>query len=73
MKHDFIHLNNQKEVADDALYFKEFYDMKYILIEPYYKGGYLIECSQLPLEGFVEIPQTKKKIYELCRLSKQIY
>lgn len=72
MKHDFIHLNNQKAVADDALYFKEFYDMKYILIEPYYKGGYLIDYSQLPQEGFVEIPQTKKKIYELCRLSKQL-
>lgn len=72
MKHYFIHLSNQKAVADDALYFKEFYDMKFILIKPYHKGGYLIECSQLPQEGFVEIPQSKKKIYELCRISKQI-
>lgn len=72
MKHDFIYLSNQKAVADDALYFKEFYNMKFILIEPYHKGGYLIECSTLPQEGFVEIPQTKKKIYELCRISKQI-
>ena len=64
MKHYFIHLSNQKAVADNALYFKEFYDMKFILIKPYHKGGYLIECSKLLQEAFVEIAQTKGIRYE---------
>ena len=36
MKHDFIHLNNQKAVADNALYFKEFYDISNLTFEDAY-------------------------------------